>query len=105
MELQSLDDVHNAYVVGLPDVERGQLLVAAVVGRDDGVALDFADIEAKLRPRLSGYKVPRAYVQIRRDEVPMLPSHKVARRALAALKAKRRGRTAEKNRGENGRAT
>src|SRR3546814_4481290 len=76
MELQSLDDVHNAYVVGLPDVERGQLLVAAVVGRDDGVALDFADIEAKLRQRLSGYKVPRAYVQIRRDEVPMLPSNR-----------------------------
>src|SRR3546814_19204720 len=62
MELQSLDDVHNAYVVGLPDVERGQLLVAAVVGRDDGVALAFADIDSKPRTRLSGYKDPRAYV-------------------------------------------
>ena len=92
MEMQALDGVHNAYVVGLPDSERGQLLVAAVVGRDDGAALDFTDIEAQLRQRLSSYKVPRAYIQIKRDEVPMLPSNKVARREIAALVAQRLGR-------------
>ena len=31
LEMQQLDGVHSAYVVGIPDVERGQLLVAAVV--------------------------------------------------------------------------
>jgi len=36
-------------VVGLPDKERGQLVVAAVVPRE-GVKLDFAEIEARLRP-------------------------------------------------------
>lgn len=91
MEMQQLEGVHNAYVVGLPDRERGQLVVAAVVPRD-GIELDFDRIEATLRQRLSGYKVPRAYVAIRRDEVPMLHSNKVARRAIERLLAERLGR-------------
>jgi acyl-CoA synthetase (AMP-forming)/AMP-acid ligase II len=92
MELQSLDGVHNAYVVGIADPARGQLVVAALVARDDGAALDIAQIEAALRQRLSSYKVPRAYIQLRRDEIPMLPSNKVARRELAAMLAQRLGR-------------
>lgn len=91
MEMQALDGVHNAYVVGLPDPERGQLLVAAVVPRE-GVELDFTAIEAKLRQQLSSYKVPRAYVAIARDEVPLLASNKVSRREVAALLAQRLGR-------------
>ncbi len=92
LEMQQLDGVHSAYVVGLPDVERGQLVVAAVVPRD-GAELDFAEIEAKLRQCLSSYKVPRAYVAITRDEVPLLASNKVARREIAAMLAKRLGQS------------
>lgn len=84
MEMQELAGVHNAYVVGLPDKERGQIVVAAVVPRE-GVTLDFAEIEAQLRRRLSSYKVPRAYVAITHEDVPMLPSNKVARRQLEQL--------------------
>jgi acyl-CoA synthetase (AMP-forming)/AMP-acid ligase II len=91
MEMQALEGVHHAYVVGLPDRERGQLLVAAVVARDNSVKLDVAAMEAQLRQRLSSYKVPRAILQIDRDEVPMLPSNKVARREIAALMAQRLG--------------
>ncbi|MET1755484.1 class I adenylate-forming enzyme family protein [Novosphingobium sp. RD2P27] len=91
MEMQSLDGVHNAYVLGLPDEDRGQLLVAAVVPRD-GVELDFAMIEATLRQRLSSYKVPRAYVAIARENVPLLASNKVARRELAEMIAQELGR-------------
>ncbi|CAN7540935.1 fatty acid--CoA ligase family protein [Phenylobacterium sp. LjRoot225] len=91
MEMQQLEGVHSAYVVGLPDPERGQLLVAAVVPRD-GAVLDFADIETKLRQRLSSYKVPRAYVPITRDEVPLLHSNKVGRRQLEGMLAERLGR-------------
>ena len=87
-EMQLLPGVHSAYVVGLPDEHRGQLVVAAVVARDD-VALDFAEIEAILKKRLSSFKVPRAYIQIAREEVPMLPSNKVSRRAIEALLAER----------------
>ena len=92
MEMQALEGVHHAYVVGLPDRERGQLLVAAVVARDNSVKLDIAALEAQLRQRLSSYKVPRVILQIERDEIPMLPSNKVARRELAALIAQRLGR-------------
>lgn len=93
MEMQALDGIHNAYVVGLPDKERGQLVVAAVVPRE-GARLDFAEIEATLRQRLSSYKVPRAYVEISREEVPMLHSNKVARRQVQAMMAEKLGRAA-----------
>ncbi len=90
-EMQQLEGVHSAYVVGIPDQERGQLVVAAVVPRD-GAELDFDLIQETLRDRLSGYKVPRAYVAIAREEVPMLPSNKVARRQIETLVAERLGR-------------
>lgn len=91
MELQSLEGVHSAYVVGVPDKERGNLLVAAVVPRD-GVALDFEAIEGEMRRRLSSYKVPRAYVRLAREEVPLLHSNKVARREIARMMAEQLGR-------------
>jgi acyl-CoA synthetase (AMP-forming)/AMP-acid ligase II len=90
MELQQLPGVHSAYVVGLPDKERGQLVVAALVPRD-GTALDFDEIQKTLRQKLSSYKVPRAYVAISREEVPMLPSNKVSRRQLERLVAEKLG--------------
>lgn len=85
--------MHNAYVVGLPDRERGQLVVAAVVARE-GVRIDLGTIEANLRQNLSSYKVPRAFVEIARDEVPMLHSNKIARRQIEELLAEKLGRTA-----------
>ncbi|MET0240145.1 MAG: class I adenylate-forming enzyme family protein [Sphingobium sp.] len=91
MELQQLDGVHSAYVVGLPDAERGQLVVAAVVPRD-GATLDFADLQTQLRQKLSSYKVPRAYVEMTHAEVPMLPSNKVARRQIEVILTERLGR-------------
>jgi acyl-CoA synthetase (AMP-forming)/AMP-acid ligase II len=91
MELQALEGVHSAYVVGLPDKERGQLVVAAVVPRD-GFELDFLQIEQELRKNLSSFKVPRAYVSIARDEVPVLHSNKVSRRQVERLMAEKLGR-------------
>jgi len=84
--------MHSAYVVGIPDSERGQLVVAAVVPRE-GAELDFGDMQQKLRQRLSSYKVPREYVAITREDVPMLPSNKVARRQIEILMVQRLGRT------------
>jgi len=87
-ELQSFDAVHYAYVVGIPDPERGQRVVAALIARE-GHTPDLEAIDAEMRRRLSGYKVPRDYVLIEKDELPMLPSNKVAKRQLAALLAQR----------------
>jgi len=58
----------------------------------DGAELDFAAIEAEMRQRLSSYKVPRAYVAIMREDVPLLHSNKVARRQIEAMMAERLGR-------------
>ena len=92
MELQSIDGVHNAYVVGLPDHDRGQIVVAALVAREGVGTLDIAKIEAQMRQNLSGYKVPRALIQIEREEVPMLHSNKVSKRLLAEMMIERLGR-------------
>lgn len=86
LEMQQLEGVHSAYVVGIPDAHKGQLLVAAVVPRD-GAVLDTENIRAALRQRLSSFKVPQVYVVIRREEVPVLHSNKVARRELEKLLA------------------
>ncbi|MAC60009.1 MAG: hypothetical protein CMH85_17430 [Novosphingobium sp.] len=91
MELQALDGVQAAYVVGLPDKERGQLVAAAVVA-EDVRDLDFQWLEGELRKKLSPYKVPRGWVQITRDEVPLLHSNKVSRRQIEQLLAERLAR-------------
>jgi len=91
MEMQALAMVEAAYVAGIPDHDRGQLLVAGVIPRE-GHAFDPAEIEALLRKKLSGYKVPRAYVAMTRGEVPLLHSNKVSRRLLAEMLAAKLGR-------------
>lgn len=93
MELMELPGVHMAYVLGLPDEQRGQLVAAAIVPREEA-ELDFAAIEAELKRRMSGFKVPKAYAQFTHAEIPMLPSNKVARRVLAEMLAERLGRKA-----------
>jgi acyl-CoA synthetase (AMP-forming)/AMP-acid ligase II len=60
----------------------------------DGVTLDFEILQAALKQRLSSYKVPRAYLSITRDEVPLLHSNKVARRQLQAWVVNKLGITA-----------
>jgi acyl-CoA synthetase (AMP-forming)/AMP-acid ligase II len=92
LEMQTLPEIENAYVTGLPDKERGQIVAAAVIAREAGTKLDFEAIEAQLRRNMSGYKVPRAYVQIEREELPMLHSNKVSKRLLADLLIERLGR-------------
>lgn len=92
MELMELEGVHAAYVLGLPDKYRGQLVAAAMIPRE-GASLDFERIEAELKQRMSGYKVPKAYAVFSHADIPMLPSNKVARRVLAQMLAERLGRS------------
>lgn len=91
-EMQQLDGVHTAYVLGIPDRERGQLVVAAVVPRE-GAQLNFGEIEKTLKERMSGFKVPREYVEFSRADIPLLPSNKVHRRQLEKMIAERLGRS------------
>ncbi len=57
--LKSHADVFDALVIGVPDARLGQR-VAALVQPRDGRALDLAALDAHLRDRIAGYKVPRS---------------------------------------------
>jgi acyl-CoA synthetase (AMP-forming)/AMP-acid ligase II len=73
-----------AHVVGVDDAARGQV-VAALVRAPAESAVDVDDLRARLRQRLSAYKVPRRIVVAPDDAVPMMSSGKLDLRALKEL--------------------
>lgn len=79
-------DVAEAHVLGLPDPERGQILVAAVVAAE-GCALEPDALRRWLRGELAAYKVPRVITLVERDALPRTDSGKVDKRRLATLLA------------------
>ena len=74
--------VSQVCVVGLPDAEWGQRVVAAIVQRP-GSALVDSDLLTFARARLAGYKVPRQFKRV--DALPLTPSGKILRREVAEL--------------------
>lgn len=74
-----------AYVIGVPDARRGQVVAAAVVQPDDSDALDAAALRERLKAELSTYKIPKRFVALRRADVPLLSSGKVDMRRLREL--------------------
>jgi acyl-CoA synthetase (AMP-forming)/AMP-acid ligase II len=86
--LRALPEVALPIVVGLPDAEIGQLVVAAVVPAE-GSAPTEASLQAALRERLSSYKVPRRILVIAPDEVLWTPSNKIRLADMAQLIATR----------------
>ncbi|PXX01671.1 acyl-CoA synthetase (AMP-forming)/AMP-acid ligase II [Mycolicibacterium moriokaense] len=95
-ELAGLDGVAVAHVVGIDDPDRDQLVAAAVL-RTPGSILTEEEIRVQLRQRLSVYKVPRVIVFLNSmDEVPMTPSMKVRKRALAEFIDSRRNSDGER---------
>lgn len=93
-EIYAIDGVIAAHVVAIDDVQRDQVVAAAVV-LTPGLALMPDAICAHLRTRLSTYKVPKMLVVLDSvDEVPMTPSLKVRKRELATLIAARHAASA-----------
>jgi acyl-CoA synthetase (AMP-forming)/AMP-acid ligase II len=74
----------TAHVIGLEDAARGQVVAAAVRAPADGV-VDVDELSEQLAGRLSTYKVPRRFLVLSDDAVPMLPTGKLDRRALEEL--------------------
>jgi fatty-acyl-CoA synthase len=73
--------VKQAYVVGVPDRARGEVVVAAVELRD-GVPATAEALTAFCRERLAGYKVPARFVFRKADEFPRTPTGKVQKPRL-----------------------
>lgn len=71
-----------AYVFGIPDPDRGQLVAAVVVGDAPAEA---ARLRELLATELSAYKIPRRITSVRAAEIPLLASGKVNLRELATV--------------------
>lgn len=74
----------TAYVVGIPDATRGQL-VAAVVAVADAADFDEAALREHLSDELSAYKIPRRFLALPRTDIPLLSSGKVDTQRLKKL--------------------
>jgi acyl-CoA synthetase (AMP-forming)/AMP-acid ligase II len=90
--LASYPEVLEAYVAGIPDAERGQLVAAAVVPRS-GAKADPEALRAQLKRDLSAYKIPRHIWVCQKSELPFTDSGKIKKGELSALLARRAART------------
>ena len=77
-------DVHLAFVTGVPDPERDEILAAVVVCKP-GAQLSAAQLDAFCRKSLAGYKVPRRIRFVAEHELPLTTTGKLQKNRLAAL--------------------
>jgi fatty-acyl-CoA synthase len=82
--------VEQAYVVGLPDRRKEEILVAVVVPKPDRDA-DPAALRALCRDALAAYKVPQEIHVMRREDLPLTSTGKVQKFLLAEQLAATRG--------------
>ncbi|MFN8380127.1 MAG: o-succinylbenzoate--CoA ligase [Anaerolineae bacterium] len=80
--LRSHPDVADACVVGLPDVEWGQKVAAAVVLKAN-TQPDTLSLDCWCRERIAGYKRPRLFRVV--NQLPMTTTGKVLRREVVAM--------------------
>jgi acyl-coenzyme A synthetase/AMP-(fatty) acid ligase len=80
--LFEMPEVREAYVVGLPDQERGALVVGVVVLRP-GESLTPDELRTRARTQLAAYKVPKRWVVLpTTDELPYTTTNKIDKRQL-----------------------
>jgi acyl-CoA synthetase (AMP-forming)/AMP-acid ligase II len=80
--ISDLSGGRMSIVIGLPDLVRGQLIAAVMVGDEP---FDADALRAGLRERLSPYKVPRRFVAMGEKELPTMSSGKVDLRKLVEM--------------------
>ena len=82
--LVSHPEVADCGVIGIPDAERGQIVKAVILPRSWPPKETLAEeLQALVRERLGGYKVPREFSFV--EELPVTSSGKVSRKALRAV--------------------
>jgi len=79
--LGSFADVATAFVFGISDPERGEVVAAAVVPAE-GATIDVEDLRERVSKKLSAYKVPTRWLVLDEDDMPWLGSGKPDKRAL-----------------------
>ena len=88
--MRGVPGVELPIVVGLPDAELGQRVVAAVVPAQ-GASPSDESIRAALRAVLSSYKIPREIVFITHNDIPRSTTGKIKLFELAGMVAARIG--------------
>lgn len=76
--------VAEAFVTGLPDAARDEIVVAVVVPVE-GAALAVEDVLSHCRTSLAAFKVPRRIIVARAEEVPLTTTGKVHKARLAEM--------------------
>ena len=85
--LETLDSIKAAFVVGIPDPERGQNVAVAIV-REAGKSVDADSARKFLRGELSAYKVPKHYFFVdSQDDLPFTDTAKIDKKKLTAIMA------------------
>ena len=82
--LMSHPGVEQAYVVGLPDAERDEIVVAVVVPRE-GSGADEATLREHSAGALAAYKRPRRYRLVAAEELPLTTTGKVRKLGMKEL--------------------
>jgi acyl-CoA synthetase (AMP-forming)/AMP-acid ligase II len=83
--LGQLDEVRIAYVVGVPDPDKGAIVSAAVV-LNDGSTISAEELTAACRRRLAAYKVPKKWVILSdAHQLPYTTTDKIDKKKLAIL--------------------
>jgi acyl-CoA synthetase (AMP-forming)/AMP-acid ligase II len=86
--IDAQDEVKAGYVVGVPDPDRGQNVVAAVILKQ-GATLDEGELRVRMKDELSAYKIPRHVFFCENGELPFTDSGKIDKRRLAAMLSER----------------
>jgi fatty-acyl-CoA synthase len=76
--------VTEAYVVGIPDARKEEVIAAAVVVREPGQTTA-DELQAMCRASLASYKVPRYFKFFRRQELPLTATGKVQKEKLREM--------------------
>jgi acyl-CoA synthetase (AMP-forming)/AMP-acid ligase II len=82
--VESLPGVKAAFVVGIPDASRGQV-VGCLVCPDVDCEIDPASITAQLSEQLSSYKIPRRILVVPYDDAPWLATGKISKPRVLEL--------------------
>lgn len=75
-------DLRQAYVLGMPDPVKGEVVVAVVEARG---AVDEASVRSWVAERAASYKIPSYVLFITDERIPRLPNGKVAKKQLRNL--------------------
>ncbi|MGH3277111.1 MAG: AMP-binding protein, partial [Streptosporangiaceae bacterium] len=89
--LGTLDGVREVVILGVPDSEWGEIVVAVIVPENPAAPPELGRLRAQARERLPGYAAPRRLTLV--AELPMLASGKPDRQALRAASRRPAGCT------------